>query len=473
MSETSITEVPKCACDSIVDSNWLETARAVCTKDVSYQKDGKNYCVMHYPSKDKVEAFRVELRNKLDSDSCSCSKYNFCGVYFPEDIHFDTYKKPCENSFSFNTGAHFGFATFSGLADFNRVIFENKAVFGDAKFEKNARFHFASFNAGTDFGKATFTGWVSFWAATFSVITFFDSTKFLYKVNFQHAQFKEYVKFIRGDEEMFGKTASLEIDFLRIDIPERQRLSFHSVKLRPNWFINSDSRKMEFIDVDWGNIKDELGSELKSTQERLSSPNPPSGHEQLSIVYKPLTMNANNLLSTTYRQLAVNAEENSRYEEAMKFRYASMETSFLSSQKKWREDWSKQHCGKWSFETFSWWWDVTLTNLFSLSWWYRTLSGYGESVTRAAIALLLILFLSCVPYQFTGFAPSKYPEDKIGAPLPNVARALVYSLETASLQKPEPRPVTTAARFFVGLETILAPLQAALLALAIRRKYMR
>ena len=42
-----------------------------------------------------------------------------------------------------------------------------------------------------------------------------------------------------------------------------------------------------------------------------------------------------------------------------------------------------------------------------------------------------------------------------------------------TLQKPEPRPATGVAQALVMVETILGPVQAALLALAIRRKFMR
>jgi hypothetical protein len=62
--------------------------------------------------------------------------------------------------------------------------------------------------------------------------------------------------------------------------------------------------------------------------------------------------------------------------------------------------------------------------------------------------------------------------DEVGEPL-KLKRALTYSFGVMTLQKPEPRPATTAAQSFVILETILGPLQAALLALAIRRKFMR
>ncbi|HEY0323644.1 MAG TPA: hypothetical protein VGC66_22005 [Pyrinomonadaceae bacterium] len=60
----------------------------------------------------------------------------------------------------------------------------------------------------------------------------------------------------------------------------------------------------------------------------------------------------------------------------------------------------------------------------------------------------------------------------IGAPL-RLPRSLTYSLSVMTLQKPEPRPATITAHTLVILETILGPIQAALLALAIRRKFMR
>ncbi len=60
----------------------------------------------------------------------------------------------------------------------------------------------------------------------------------------------------------------------------------------------------------------------------------------------------------------------------------------------------------------------------------------------------------------------------VGTPL-RFTQAIVYSFEVSILQKPEPKPVTLTAHFLIGLETVLGPLQAAMLALAIRRKFMR
>ena len=458
--------------NQIPDEYWEEVSEA-CAGDVSYEHEGKYFCVMHYPSQAKISDFRVALKIKLANND-----FNFYGVYFPEEVDFDdktsskrvnfSYANFCGNvSFAgvrFSDGADFSYAILSGNAYFSYSLSFNRG-FSYATFCDKADFSHVTFSGAVNFTSAKFHGMTDFSNTIFSGLTEFTTTEFLKEINFYKAQFKDYVKFKNC---IFGEKAALIFDSLKIEKPER--LSFHSVQLRPHWFINTDPRKFEFIDVDWGKVKKELKNELASAQRT----------EQLAATLPK------RLLSKAYRELAVNAEENHRYNEAMDFRYASMETSLFNPQKKWREDWVKKRWGKYSFETFSWWWEyVAIRKLFSTDWWYKTLSHYGESPTRAAIVLILILVFSCAPYWFTDFASSKdITQNKIGKPIPvllapeqNLAKqflaTLVYSLETASLQKPEPRPVTTMARLFVGLETILAPLQAALLALAIRRKYMR
>jgi hypothetical protein len=69
-------------------------------------------------------------------------------------------------------------------------------------------------------------------------------------------------------------------------------------------------------------------------------------------------------------------------------------------------------------------------------------------------------------------ARRRFTEDEVGKPLP-FKKVFTYSLGVMSLQKPDPKPVTIAAQTLVIFETILCPIQAALLALAIRRKFMR
>jgi hypothetical protein len=177
------------------------------------------------------------------------------------------------------------------------------------------------------------------------------------------------------------------------------------------------------------------------------------------------------LLDIACRQLAVNAEENNRYEDASRFRYMAMETKKLETSRYKR--------------------------LFTLTWWYRLSSGYGEGWRRGAVILLLIWLLFAWAYTGFSFFVTPLPPAPVGfvrwerkaqsaeeLANPTIAedtegekfgggKALWYSAAVMALQRPEPKPATNWTRGLIILETLLGPLQAALLALAIRRKFMR
>src|SRR5882762_5420441 len=112
---------------------------------------------------------------------------------------------------------------------------------------------------------------------------------------------------------------------------------------------------------------------------------------------------------------------------------------------------------------------------------YRYLSGYGEKIGLALMWLVGIWLLFAVLYTQVGFAhpPSSpapaaavYTTDEVGMPQ-RLSKAVVYSLAVITLQRPDPRPLTTTAWSLVLAETILGPIQAALLILAVRRRFMR
>jgi hypothetical protein len=94
--------------------------------------------------------------------------------------------------------------------------------------------------------------------------------------------------------------------------------------------------------------------------------------------------------------------------------------------------------------------------------------------------LLAILLFFALLYTRVGFVhpPSAAREatvamtDEVGQPQ-TLTKALVYSLAVITLQRPDPRPLTVLAWSAVLAETILGPIQAALLILAVRRRFMR
>jgi hypothetical protein len=346
---------------------------------------------------------------------------------------------------TFDATAAFASATFAGKAVFSSVEFMGEASFRHALFTADADFSFAIFAVGASFEFATFRADAYFRSASFQVDASFASANFAQSADFQLCTFMGSVNFsssIFGDFARFSGNkdrhafsgASLNLQHAIVNNSER--LSFHTLTLRPTSFVNIDSRKFDFTNVEWNWLG--INTEIKSLQSKdVSSPHP--------------------LLAIACRHLAVNAEENHRYEEASKFRYMAMEAQRIES---WRG------LAPWR-----------------LSWWYWLASGYGERVWQAFFVLLGILLLSALLYNQVGFArwePRVASEsdvvvakrDDVGAPL-KFSRALTYSAGVMILQKPEPRPATAAAQTVVLLETILGPVQAALLALAIRRKFMR
>ncbi|HEX7316849.1 MAG TPA: pentapeptide repeat-containing protein [Pyrinomonadaceae bacterium] len=480
--------------------------------------------MLHYPGKDKSRAFSEVLKRKR-----SRGDFDFRGVWFADDVDFSNFKfnKPADFEYAaftgradfskamFNADASFAYAEFTHadfkFATFGRVSFRSAsfkvfasfhyatfgkrvtfkhatfgapatpgrsastvAYFSAATFAEGASFERAAFGTTANFSAAAFGGAASFASATFGGAAYFSSasfgeeadftfTTFASGVLFTSATFKDYTRFLGGVEKfvfsdeknVFDNNSSLNLQFAKIDKPDH--LSFHTLKLRPHWFVNVDARRFDFSNVDWDWPHTNVRTEIKSIAE-------------VDV------RSAHRLLAIACRDLADNAEENHRYEEASKFRFMAMEARRLE---RWRG--------------FAFW---------TLDWWYCRASGYGESISRALLIFIAIwlgfAFLYRLPEparcsdctrsidkqnSWTCFAwdirnpqtncrdisPEKYEESFFD----DFFRSAVYTIESMTLQKPEPRPLSTLARLTVLLCTILGPVQAALLALAIRRKFMR
>jgi Pentapeptide repeats (9 copies) len=384
------------------------------------EHEGRRFCVLHFPGEAKQKDFDQAFKRKLLNQD-----FNFQGVWFPTvDFGYVEFTGP----------ADFYFATFGGDVTFIWARFTNGAYFNETTFKGDARFPQARFSAGANFASAKFKGLANFSYAEFAGEVDFTQTTFAGPATFFTATFKDYVRF-SGHEKSPGFTdaSPLNLQFARVEEP--QHFVFHTFTLNPSFFVNIDPRQFEFINVEWRWRS--VGKEIERLRFEVRSP-----HRMLAIAC---------------RQLAVNAEENHRYEEASSFRYRAMDARRL------------EHWGGFDFR--------------KLSWWYWLASGYGERMIRATVWLFAILLICAALYTRVGFVrwePRLASEndavtnqrDEMGAPL-KLVRALTYSAAVMTLQKPEPKPATTTAQTFVLFETILGPVQAALLALAIRRKFMR
>ncbi len=509
MSESNATPQPEpfvCACES-----WMRDA---CIGEGFFREfQGKPFCVLHYPCGDKGVEFELARKRKFElrdfdfrgvwfsepfglsgvfekgcnfQDATFCKGVSFNNVEFAVHVSFISTHFASSVDFSraqFMGGANFGETRFDGPANFNEARFLGHADFHNTEFTQ-ANFRRTSFAKGADFGQARFNDKTNFTDASIVGEARFSGAHFRLKAEFVHAYFLGDVYFIQtafsgeahfhlatfmdpgpadlpgainksilsfagarfGDsfvleKNNFGQGVLLNLPAATFDHPER--FTLHSCKLRPAWFIGVDPRKFSFINVEWGPLdsRKALQNEIKHLEL----------HERLRHVP---------LLEIAFRQLAVNAEENNRYEEAANFRYLAMEAK--RNQSKRKVDPSK------------------------LSWWYWLLSGYGERVRRALGVLVFIWFLFGVIYWTGGSswwqakeASPTTPLNRGEVPISEQHRtlapfeALIYSAGVLTLQKPEPHPANKRARLFVLVETIVGPIQAALLALAIRRKFMR
>ena len=465
-----------------------EQVRPACEGERFYKEyEGKRYCVFHFPNQDKRSEFDTAVKQKLDRQD-----FDFRGVWFPRaavfkdfyfsgvaDFYFATFNGPVDFSFAkftraaifqgakffkeakfssatFHEDASFAFTKFAADASFTDVTFVDNAFFLATNFAVGAHFYVVKFRAnayfvGVSFGsdanfadcqfngeanfkRTTFNGITSFWDSRFSGNAIFREVAFANELTFRQAVFSDYLEFTgTHNNRMFGDPSSLNLQFAKIEKPDR--VSFHTLSLHPHWFVNVDARRFDFINIHWRNYG-KAKSELKLLNDM------PSRH---------------GLLVITCRQLAANAEANDRYRSASQFRRMAMDAERFEN---WRG-----------------------LDFRKLNWWYWLASGYGERPFQALLVLIAILLVCGGLYTKVGFVrwePKLASEadivvakrDDVGAPL-KLSRALTYSAAVMTFQKPEPRPATSAAQTVVLLETILGPVQAALLALAIRRKFMR
>jgi hypothetical protein len=177
------------------------------------------------------------------------------------------------------------------------------------------------------------------------------------------------------------------VNFRNAEIEEPARVSFHTVTLRPSWFVDVNPREFIFTNAEWYRLRSwwrvwTINDELEVVTQ-LGSPSPAF------------------LLEKSCRELAINSEENHLHNEASRFRYCAMDAR--------RRQQSRSRT--WGF---------------SLIFWYWLLSGYGELQGRALVWLGLIMFGFAGLYTLTGF-----PQDKVvtwSNFLPTYWQSLVYSL---------------------------------------------
>jgi uncharacterized protein YjbI with pentapeptide repeats len=509
---------------STVNCEVIDYLRPACAPTFYKEHQGRRYCVLHYPARDKEDTdFQREVRRKL-----KCGNFNFdgavgsylnfvtfdfarlniprvfknasfAGAFFYHECDFSHVEFEGNTSFFravFAQGAIFHAVRFGGdvdfrdsefkvadpekdnrAADFQHATFAGKAVFSGSSFSKAVYFSSASFqgDAGfvgskfahsdegdrslavafnhatfcgdADFSQAIFYQQGSFYKAAFNGDVFFRAavirrqTVFTYAVFEKALLFERYLPLTETEQPglVFEPGSFLDLQYARFEKPGQ--VVFQEVALRPCWFVNVDARKFLFTSPRWPRPILALrwvDEDLEALRIREVS------HDQDS-------------LAVACQRLAVNADENQRYEDASAFRFVALDLHRRGTR----------------FGGLFW----------RLEWWYWFASGYSERLFRAIAILACIWLAFGAAYRKVDFLQVSSPRNTAEAikaqatkmvvvrPL-DLRDALVYSAAVVTLQKPEPKPVTLPGEALVLLETVIGPVQAALLVLAVRRRFM-
>jgi hypothetical protein len=487
--------------------------RATVCKDlpiIEYE-DENYYCVLHLPDEKKHkntnfwEVFDKRL-NQQEND--------FSYIYFSDSLELRNHTFSTEASFSYAIFTQYVWlnVTFNETVHFLGATFIKKVIVISTFFEKSVNFGNAEFLEDFSFLHSNFineNSHINLCGATFSedshvYITDSDIRRNLY---LKDTKLKGYLTFSASpyvpDNLVFnGESVVIDLQEAKIEKPER--VSFYSVRLRPSWFINTESRKFVFTNVKWENNNDNKQTFNIDGDLRTFNLNEIKNLEEVRKI-----PNAKSLLIIAYRQLAENAENNNRFEEASNFRRMAFETEWLEKKEKisnWiknlvpeSEKLKRRFSGSINEEDKP----IPPTNSFGIlrrsgdffiHGLYRITSFYGESWSWA-LGVLLSLILVIFPIIYTQINFQTCSKDRPIATSLTICEskdeetrkkctcstdqitfsdAIVQSLTTATLQNVEYRkPLTVCGELWIILEKIFAPLQAALLALAIRRKFMR
>ncbi len=415
----------------------------VCGRDAC-KDDDSGRCICHSKKPDKdPDSFQSEIGEMLRA-----KEYDFCGFVFPAEVDFRDreFESPIKfggsafrdaavfEGTTFRGGADFRNAEFIGDANFDYVVFENEADFRMAKFGDYAHFLEAQFQGRAEFAHAVFQLCdpssqcdTHFTGATFERSVDFKRAKFHGAVHFTGVTFRDAALFVGyGDDRIFSDRRDAGFEVARFERPHL--VDFQHVCLKRARFLQTDVRKVNFVDVKWA---ERQGGRPAVWDELRSEPN---GRKDYAMI------------GWLYRQLKYNYEEQRDPILAGDFHFGEMEM--------------RRRVGKGR--------PVFL-------WLYRVLSGYGESYLRAlgVIGLVILVFAAAfakLPALAIQVVPPSGTPHIVGGFWPS----LLYSGMCFLLRPDKPyQPVHMEGRFVSVAEGIIGPALIALFLLALNRRFKR
>ena len=413
------------------------------------------------------------------------SEANFIEAIFKQKANFEEARFEAVTTFGgaefgeaifksadFHSRVSFGNSRFGSLADFGTAAFRVQADFNNASFEAG-NFTFTRFCGGASFFRATFHGTASFDWAEFSELAEFGHAAFDGRASFERAKFGSArfgaARFQLGatfDGATFSGEAEFQLstfgsdstgnkvvaDFSDVQFEKPTRVWFTQVNkgskggLRAR-FLNCDVEHVNLEDVRWHRrrsgrmvLQDELDI-LEGGREKERTVDAGAGHSEYELV------------AIAYRKL-INNFDNVRALDLA-------EDCFCGAMEMKRRD-PKE----------------SLSSRAVLSV-YKLASSYGSNYVQALLVLLGIVlvtgFVFAIPWLELGPARGNPGAVQMASSwLRRCPAGLFHSLQVATFQRDAVYAFTLRrGRLIVIAEQVLVPIQAALLLLAVRRRFRR
>ena len=376
-------------------------------------------CIFHSRKLNKnATLFQKELDEIFRDESLNI--YDFSHFIFPGQIYFPE--------------------SINKVIVLNSAIFQEDLPFRPTSFQQNAYFEWASFKGYANFGEKIFQKGAYFDGAVFERATRFYKSSFKDVVSFNSATFENIL--IINQAESNKIFSEKEVDFRGVKFLKPEKVIFRKVNLSKFRFLETDLRKVEFVDVDW---------DMKTGRSRVYD----------AIELDPVTKKFDYpLIAQLYKRLRANYEENLNYAQAGDFHIGEMEMY-----------------RKGKGEPID----------RGITWLYKVLSNYGESYRRPLVWIALLLLLFPLLYMFAGITPKiggsqiqYYLDLSFKGILPNLEKlkdfwsSFIYSLSVFSLIRERPyQTISDLGHFFTILESIFSPVLIAFFLLALRRRFKR
>lgn len=368
----------------------------------------------------------------------------------------------------------FSGTTFHQKVNFKKAVFKEKNIFVEVVFKNEANFQEAEFGP-SEFYNAQFDRLANFDTATFNGEANFYSVSFLRTVNFRMATFGQSANFLgttfHKDSHFIGSHTHRcfkdRCDFTGLKLSKNAVVTFERVNLKQATFLDTNLEPIGFRDVDWYHTP-KIGPWMSRQQSLWDE-------FHFSVDYKPNKSDYEKI-GENYSQLVLKYELKRDFNSAENFHIGEME---MLRKKKGAEIESL-----WLRKLREW------MNGYGL---YRLSSNYGTSYVQSFIILFLLLLLFSLSFLYAGFHTSKEVEGasirvveynllpdsnhhpvSLGQWFSDYGSALSLSFSIITFQKDRfYEPLEGISRLLLYLAIFMLTAQAALILLAVRRRFKR